>query len=72
MLIHGTGDDRVHFQHTAQLTKSLSKSGITFKSQVVKYYRNTGRHLSEKYFNWIKFLIYSLLHVDLLSKHTVF
>ncbi|CAK9292247.1 unnamed protein product, partial [Gordionus sp. m RMFG-2023] len=34
LLIHGTGDDNVHFQHTAQMIKSLVEKNIMFDLMV--------------------------------------
>ena len=33
-LIHGTGDDNVHLQHTMVLAKQLIDHGVMFKQQV--------------------------------------
>ena len=30
MLIHGTGDDNVHWQNTAELVKMMIKNGLQF------------------------------------------
>lgn len=61
LLIHGTGDDNVHFQNSVQMVKALVKSGIDFESA---YYPdknhgisgildNTSLHLWSKMTNWI-------------------
>ncbi|XP_076459137.1 dipeptidyl peptidase 4-like isoform X4 [Babylonia areolata] len=34
MLIHGTGDDNVHFQHSAQLMKAMVESDVYFRTVV--------------------------------------
>ncbi|XP_053385906.1 dipeptidyl peptidase 4-like isoform X1 [Mercenaria mercenaria] len=34
MVIHGTGDDNVHFQNTAQLIKALTEEDVYFRSQI--------------------------------------
>lgn len=34
MIIHGTADKNVHFQHSVMLSKELQHIGITFKQQV--------------------------------------
>ncbi|KAL4231266.1 hypothetical protein ACF0H5_008846 [Mactra antiquata] len=34
LLIHGTGDEKVHFQHSAQVMKSLTQKNVYFKSQI--------------------------------------
>ena len=33
-IIHGTADERVHYQHTLHLTKALINEGVTFTEQV--------------------------------------
>jgi dipeptidyl-peptidase-4 len=34
MLVHGTADDNVHFQHTAQLVKALTDADVDFRVQM--------------------------------------
>ncbi|ELU01683.1 hypothetical protein CAPTEDRAFT_228215 [Capitella teleta] len=34
MAVHGTGDDNVHFQHTAQLAKALTEAEVEFRTQI--------------------------------------
>lgn len=34
LLVHGTGDDNVHFQHSAQLIKALTEQDVYFKTQI--------------------------------------
>lgn len=34
MVVHGTGDDNVHFQNTAQLTRALTNADIYYRVQV--------------------------------------
>lgn len=36
MILHGTADEKVHFQHTMYLTKSLIKQGVSFSEQVTQ------------------------------------
>lgn len=61
LLIHGTGDDNVHFQNSTQMITALVKSNIDFESG---YYPNkhhgisgsadnTSLHLWSKMTNWI-------------------
>jgi dipeptidyl-peptidase-4 len=61
LIIHGMGDDNVHFQNSAQMIKALVKSNIDFESA---YYPdknhgisggldNTTFHLWSKMTNWI-------------------
>lgn len=61
LLIHGTGDDNVHFQNATQMISALVKSNIDFESA---YYPNknhsisgtldnTSYHLWSKMTNWI-------------------
>jgi dipeptidyl-peptidase-4 len=61
LIIHGTGDDNVHFQNSVQMIKALVKSNIDFESA---YYPdknhgisgtldNTTMHLWTRMTNWI-------------------
>ena len=61
LLIHGTGDDNVHFQNSAQMIKALVKANVDFETM---YYPdknhsiggiadNTSLHLYSKMTNWI-------------------
>ncbi|CAG7693777.1 unnamed protein product [Allacma fusca] len=43
LLIHGTADTNVHFQHTLHFSKELINKGITFKEQI---YADEGNDLS--------------------------
>ncbi|KAL5005835.1 hypothetical protein ScPMuIL_016993 [Solemya velum] len=53
MLIHGTGDDNVHFQHSAQLMRALVEADVYFRSQIYTDEQhalnggNTKRHFYE-------------------------
>ena len=37
MVVHGTADDNVHFQHTAQLVKALTDADVDFRVQVCDF-----------------------------------
>lgn len=61
LIVHGTGDDNVHFQNSVQMIKALVKSNVDFESA---YYPdknhgisggpdNTSIHLWSKMTNWI-------------------
>lgn len=61
LLVHGTGDDNVHFQNSVQMVKSLVRNNVDFESA---YYPdknhgisgtldNTSFHLWSKMTNWI-------------------
>nr|XP_045004992.1 inactive dipeptidyl peptidase 10 [Jaculus jaculus] len=45
LIIHGTADTKVHFQHSAELIKHLIKAGVNYTMQV---YPDEGYHVSEK------------------------
>ncbi|KAK3607760.1 hypothetical protein CHS0354_040665 [Potamilus streckersoni] len=51
MLIHGTGDDNVHFQNSVQLMRALTEADISFRTQIYTDQQhslsggNTHRHL---------------------------
>ncbi|HVF97806.1 MAG TPA: S9 family peptidase [Flavisolibacter sp.] len=61
LLIHGSGDDNVHFQNSAQMVKALVKANVDFETM---YYPdknhgingiadNTSYHLWSKMTNWV-------------------
>ena len=35
LLVHGTGDDNVHFHHSMMLSHSLIEEGVLFKQMVI-------------------------------------
>lgn len=37
LIVHGTGDDNVHFQHSMQLAKRLQRADIAFEQMVILY-----------------------------------
>lgn len=47
MLIHGSADETVHYQHSMMLIRALTEKGILFRHQVRCFYclRNTGYYL---------------------------
>ncbi|XP_066201541.1 inactive dipeptidyl peptidase 10 isoform X4 [Saccopteryx leptura] len=45
LIIHGTADTKVHFQHSAELIKHLIKAGVNYTMQV---YPDEGHKVSEK------------------------
>ncbi|XP_029461207.1 inactive dipeptidyl peptidase 10-like [Rhinatrema bivittatum] len=45
LIIHGTADAKVHFQHSAELIKHLIKAGVNYTMQV---YPDEGHSISEK------------------------
>ncbi|XP_051003235.1 inactive dipeptidyl peptidase 10 [Acomys russatus] len=44
LIIHGTADTKVHFQHSAELIKHLIKAGVNYTLQV---YPDEGYHISD-------------------------
>jgi dipeptidyl-peptidase 4 len=61
LLIHGTGDDNVHFQNSVQMIKSLVKNNVAFESgyypdknhSISGTLDNTSIHLWSRMTNWI-------------------
>ncbi len=45
LIIHGTGDDNVHFQNTAEMINAMIKEGITFDSEI---YPNRSHGIGDK------------------------
>ncbi|GAB5575609.1 inactive dipeptidyl peptidase 10 isoform X2 [Prionailurus iriomotensis] len=45
LIIHGTADTKVHFQHSAELIKHLIKAGVNYTMQI---YPDEGHNISEK------------------------
>jgi dipeptidyl-peptidase-4 len=45
LIIHGTGDDNVHFQNSAEMIKSLIQAGTTFDSEI---YPNRAHGISDR------------------------
>ncbi|XP_067019663.1 prolyl endopeptidase FAP-like isoform X1 [Acropora muricata] len=43
LVVHGTGDDNVHFQNTAQLVAALTKAGVKYQ---VQFYPDKNHGLS--------------------------
>ncbi|ELU09076.1 hypothetical protein CAPTEDRAFT_132211, partial [Capitella teleta] len=60
MIIHGTADDNVHFQHTAQFTKALTEAEVDYRMQVYSDNNHalsgehTGRHLHRTMTSFLK------------------
>ncbi|XP_060074300.1 dipeptidyl peptidase 4-like isoform X3 [Ylistrum balloti] len=60
MLIHGTGDDNVHFQNSAQLMRALVEENVYFRSQIYTDQQhgldggNSRRHLYETMEDFLK------------------
>ncbi|XP_078620730.1 dipeptidyl peptidase 4-like isoform X1 [Branchiostoma floridae x Branchiostoma japonicum] len=58
LLVHGTGDDNVHFQHTADLVDALTKAEVEFDLQFYTdqdhAIRSTRKHLYNKMTNFLK------------------
>lgn len=61
LLIHGTGDDNVHFQNSVQMIKSLVKNNIDFESayypdknhKILGTTDNTSLHFWSRMTNWL-------------------
>ncbi|XP_021342570.1 dipeptidyl peptidase 4-like isoform X6 [Mizuhopecten yessoensis] len=60
MLIHGTGDDNVHFQNSAQLMRALVEENVYYRSQIYTDQQhalnggNSRRHLYETMEDFLK------------------
>lgn len=45
LLVHGSGDDNVHYQHSMQLAKRLQHSDIAFEQMVSKAFDSFGHSI---------------------------
>ncbi|KAI1303666.1 Venom dipeptidyl peptidase 4 [Halotydeus destructor] len=62
LVVHGTSDDNVHFQHTAQLIKAMAANDIDFQSQI---YPDEDHHMGGKSFNGTWISGHEILYVDI-------
>ncbi|KAL1431700.1 hypothetical protein MTO96_013809 [Rhipicephalus appendiculatus] len=51
LLVHGTADDNVHFQHSMMLAKELIKKGVIYKTQVYPDEKHGLSHVTSHLYN---------------------
>ncbi|XP_077503728.1 prolyl endopeptidase FAP-like isoform X5 [Amblyomma americanum] len=51
LLVHGTADDNVHFQHSMMLAKELTRKGVLYKTQVYPDEKHALSHVTTHLYN---------------------
>ncbi|XP_050049847.1 inactive dipeptidyl peptidase 10-like isoform X2 [Dermacentor andersoni] len=51
LLVHGTADDNVHFQHSMMLAKELTKKGVLYRTQVYPDEKHGLSHVTTHLYN---------------------
>ncbi|CAB4021883.1 dipeptidyl-peptidase IV, partial [Paramuricea clavata] len=53
LLVHGTGDDNVHFQNSAQLIEVMTQAGVKFEMQIYtdKHHSLEGLNIHKHLYN---------------------